>query len=48
MTALLTKIMLPLRWRPPALGTLTARVAELRPHLPGLRDYAQRTEASPL
>ncbi|MFF9785609.1 transcriptional regulator [Streptomyces nigrescens] len=44
----LVELAAPLEARRPSVRVLTARVAELRPGLPGLSDYARRTAVSPL
>ncbi|MDX3695030.1 transcriptional regulator [Streptomyces europaeiscabiei] len=44
----LVELAAPLEARRPSVRTLTAQVAELRPDLPGLSDYAHRTVVSPL
>jgi hypothetical protein len=42
----LVELAAPLEARRPSVRALTARVAELRPDLPGLSDYAARTAVS--
>lgn len=44
----LLELAAPLEARRPSVRALTDRVAELRPELPGLRDYAQRTMVPPI
>jgi hypothetical protein len=44
----LVELAVPLEARRPSVRALTARVAELRPGLPGLSDYAHRTVVSPI
>lgn len=44
----LVELAAPLEARRPSVRTLTRQVAELRPDLPGLSDYAHRTAVSPL
>ncbi len=43
----LVELAAPLEARRPSVRALTSRVAELRPDLPGLRDYTHRTLVSP-
>jgi hypothetical protein len=44
----LVELAAPLEARRPSVRALTARIAELRPGLPGLSDYAHRTVVSPI